>query len=38
MWLSGMNTPDFRTINFFRSERMKDIIEKVLGQVVVMLA
>lgn len=38
MWLAGMNKPDFRTINFFRSERMKDIIEKVLGQMVVMLA
>lgn len=38
MWLSGMNTPDFRTINSFRSERMKDIVEKVFGQVVLMLA
>ena len=38
MWLSGMNTPDFRTINNFRSERMKDIIEKVLGQMTIMLA
>ena len=38
MWLSGMNTPDFRTINDFRSERMKDVIEKVLGQMTIMLA
>lgn len=38
MWLAGMNTPDFRTINNFRSEKMKNIIEKVLGQMVVMLA
>lgn len=37
MWLSGMNQPDFRTINAFRSNRMKDIIEKVLAQVVSML-
>ena len=26
MWLSGHQTPDFRTINRFRSERMKEII------------
>lgn len=26
MWLSGMSTPDFRTINRFRSERLKDNI------------
>uniref|UniRef100_UPI000A4FB286 transposase n=1 Tax=Geobacillus thermoleovorans TaxID=33941 RepID=UPI000A4FB286 len=26
MWLSGHQTPDFRTINRFRSERMKDVI------------
>lgn len=38
MWLSGMNTPDFRTINNFRSERMKDVIEKVLAQMTIMLA
>lgn len=38
MWLSGMNTPDFRTINDFRSERMKDVIEKVLAQMTIMLA
>lgn len=37
MWLSGMNTPDFRTINNFRSDRMKDVIEKVLGQMTIML-
>jgi hypothetical protein len=24
MWLSGHQTPDFRTVNRFRSERMKD--------------
>ncbi|WP_436867173.1 transposase, partial [Bacillus fungorum] len=26
MWLSDEKTPDFRTINRFRSERMKDVI------------
>jgi transposase len=29
MWISGKNTPDFRTINRFRSEVMKDIIDEV---------
>lgn len=27
MWLSGMNKPNFRTINRFRGEIMRDIIE-----------
>ena len=31
MWISGMNTPDFRTINRFRSEIMKDIIDEVFA-------
>jgi transposase len=34
MWLCGGNTPDFKTINSFRSERMKDVIENVFGEVV----
>jgi transposase len=27
MWLSGMSTPDFRTINHFRSSKAKEVIE-----------
>ena len=38
MWLSRMNTLDFRTINNFRCKRMRYAIEKVLGQMIVMLA
>lgn len=34
MWLSGGNTPDFRTINGFRGERMKGVIGDVFGAVV----
>jgi hypothetical protein len=26
MWLSGEQYPDFRTINHFRSDRMKEVI------------
>lgn len=37
MWLSGQNRPDFRTINRFRGEVMKDIIEDVFGIVVELL-
>jgi len=37
MWLCGGNTPDFKTINNFRSERMKDVIEEVFGEVVELL-
>ncbi|UCH91425.1 MAG: IS1182 family transposase [Nitrospirota bacterium] len=37
MWLSGMNRPDFRTINGFRGERMKGVIEEVFGSVVEVL-
>jgi len=29
MWLSGMNRPDFRTINNFRSGRLKPHIERI---------
>ena len=38
MWLSGDQTPDFRTINNFRSLRLKDSIHKLFVQVVEMLA
>jgi transposase len=33
MWLSGMQRPDFRTINNFRSGALKPIIEKVFSEV-----
>jgi hypothetical protein len=34
IWLSGGNTPDFRTINLFRGVRMKAVIGEVFGAVV----
>jgi transposase len=34
MWISGRNTPDFRTINGFRGERMKGVIGEVFSGVV----
>jgi Transposase domain (DUF772) len=37
MWLSGNQQPDFRTINRFRSERMKSIIYEVFFSVVELL-
>ena len=37
MWLCGGNVPDFKTINTFRSERMKDIILDVFSEVVELL-
>lgn len=37
MWLSAMEKPDHNTINRFRSERMKGVIQKVFSQVVLML-
>jgi hypothetical protein len=37
MWLSGMNKPDHNTINRFRSERLKDVLRTVFGQVVELL-
>lgn len=37
MWLSGMNQPDFRTINSFRGERMKEVIQEVFAAVVEVL-
>ncbi len=33
MWISGENEPDFRTINGFRSSRMKAVIGDVFSQV-----
>ncbi|RAV97567.1 IS1182 family transposase [Pseudochryseolinea flava] len=37
MWLSGMNKPDHNSINRFRSERLKDVLKVVFGQVVELL-
>lgn len=31
MWLSGMQYPDFRTINSFRSSRLKEVIDQVFA-------
>jgi transposase len=33
MWIAGRQRPDFRTINRFRSERMKEVLEKVFTAV-----
>ncbi|GIQ68567.1 IS1182 family transposase [Xylanibacillus composti] len=38
MWIAGRQRPDFRTINRFRSERMKDILESVFTAVLQFLA
>lgn len=37
MWLSGRATPDYITINRFRSQRMKDIIVDIFAEVVELL-
>lgn len=37
MWLSGMSYPDHNTINRFRSDRLKGVLEEVFKQVVLML-
>ena len=34
MWLSGMNRPDYRTINIFRSSRLKPVIDEVFASMV----
>ena len=33
MWISGRSQPDFRTINHFRSGRMKGVIDQVFAEV-----
>ena len=38
MWLSGMQTPDFRTINIFRSKRLAGKFENIFTQIVLLLA
>jgi transposase len=37
MWISGMNKPDHHTINRFRSERLKKVLEEIFGQIVELL-
>ena len=37
MWLSGMQRPDFNTINYFRKYRLADVIDDIFTQVVQML-
>lgn len=37
MWLSGMQYPDFRTINRYRSEYFKDILEEIFVKFVMLL-
>lgn len=37
MWISGKNTPDFRTINRFRSSVMKGIIDEIFASVIELL-
>ena len=37
MWLSGMAQPDHRTINRFRSERLRNILKEVFAQIVLLL-
>ena len=37
MWLSGGNRPDFRTLNGFRSSRLKGVIEKIFVEVLGLL-
>ena len=37
MWLTGFQKPDFRTINTFRSEKLKDSIEEIFTSTVKLL-
>ena len=37
MWLSGMQTPDFNTINLFRKNRLAAVVDDLFTQVVRML-
>jgi transposase len=38
MWLSGMQTPDFRTLNDFRGKVLKEMMEEIFVTAVKMLA
>jgi transposase len=37
MWISGMSKPDHHTINRFRSERLKKVLEEIFSQIVMLL-
>ena len=37
MWLSGMNAPDWRTVNYFREKRLKEHFDSLFTQVVLLL-
>ncbi len=37
LWLTGRQTPDFRTINRFRGERMKTIVDEVFTGILTLL-
>lgn len=37
MWLSGMSTPDFTTINNFKSKRLKESVDDVFSSVIEVL-
>ena len=37
IWIAGGIKPDFRTINYFRSKRLKDTFENIFTQVVMLL-
>jgi transposase len=37
MWLSAMSTPDHNTINRFRSDRLKDVLQQIFTEVVQLL-
>jgi len=37
MWISGMNKPDHHTINRFRSEKLKNVLEEIFSQIVILL-
>lgn len=38
MWLAAMQRPDFRTINDFRSKRLKDLIDPIFVETILFLA
>ncbi len=38
MWLCGMQRPDHNTINRFRSDKLKDVLKEIFGQVVLLMA
>src|SRR5437899_4902356 len=38
MWLAGMQRPDFRTINDFRSKRLNELIDSIFVETILFLA